>query len=111
MPGATDRDSGRTAPMERSIYDAAARLISERGYPGTSQRAIADAVGLQMSSLYYYFASKQDLLLEIMVRPMRDLISAVEQGVARAGKAPEPRLRAAIRGHILFHADRRQEAF
>jgi AcrR family transcriptional regulator len=111
MPRATDRDDGRAAPMERGIYEAAVELISARGYHGTSQRAIADAVGLQMSSLYHYFASKQDLLLEIMVRPMRDLIYVVEQAVAQAGQAPEQRLRAAIRSHILFHADRRQEAF
>jgi AcrR family transcriptional regulator len=111
MPRAADRDAASAMPMERRIYEAAVELISARGYHGTSQRAIADAVGLQMSSLYHYFASKHDLLLEIMVRPMRDLISAVDQAVAGAGQAPELRLRAAIRGHILFHADRRQEAF
>jgi AcrR family transcriptional regulator len=111
MTRATDRDGETAAPTERSIYEAAVKLIAARGYHGTSQRAIADAVGLQMSSLYHYFASKQDLLLEVMVRPMRDLISVVEQSVAQAGQAPEQRLRAAIRGHILFHADRRQEAF
>lgn len=112
MPGGTERESGRGAQTEREIYEAAVRLISERGYHGTSQRAIADAVGLQMSSLYHHFPSKQDLLVDIMTRSMRDLISAVEQAVAQARRdGPEQRLRAAIQGHILFHADRRQEAF
>ncbi|HCU95974.1 MAG TPA: TetR/AcrR family transcriptional regulator [Actinobacteria bacterium] len=112
MPGGAEREGGRGAQTERGIYDAAVRLIYERGYHGTSQRAIADAVGLQMSSLYHYFPSKQDLLVDIMTRSMRDLISAVEQAVAQAKSyGPEQRLRAAIQGHILFHTDRRQEAF
>lgn len=112
MPGGTQRESGRGAHTGRGIYEAAVRLIFERGYHGTSQRAIADAVGLQMSSLYHYFPSKQDLLVEIMARSMQDLISAVGQAVAGAdNEGPEERLRIAIRGHILFHADRRQEAF
>jgi AcrR family transcriptional regulator len=112
MRGGKERESGRGTQTERGIYEAAVRLISERGYHGTSQRSIAVAVGLQMSSLYHHFPSKQDLLVEIMARSMRDLISAVEQAVAQAdGDGPEQRLRAAIRGHILFHADRRQEAF
>jgi AcrR family transcriptional regulator len=112
MPGGTERESGRGAQTERGIYEAAVRLISERGYHGTSQRAIADAVGLQMSSLYHHFPSKQDLLVDIMVRSMRDLMSVVEKAVAQVQSAgPEQRLRGAIQGHILFHADRRQEAF
>jgi len=111
------RDGGqagtsRGAKTEQDIYAAAVRLMSERGYHGTSQRSIAVAVGLQMSSLYHHFPSKQDLLVAIMTRAMQDLISTVEDAVASAdGEGPEERLRAAIRGHILFHADRRQEAF
>lgn len=112
MPGGTEQESGRGAQTERGIYEAAVRLIFERGYHGTSQRAIADAVGLQMSSLYHHFPSKQDLLVDIMARSMRDLISAVEQAAAQArSDGPEQRLRAAIQGHVLFHADRRREAF
>ena len=69
-------------------------------------------MGLRMSSLYYHFPSKQDLLAEIMTRSMQDLIATVERAVAAAkGDGPEQELRAAIRGHILFHAERRKEAF
>lgn len=98
------------ARTDQSIYDAAVRLIYERGYHGTSLRAVAAEVGLQMSSLYYHFPSKQDLLMAIMTRTMKDLMATVEEYVSlRTG--PEERLRAAIRAHVLFHAERRKEAF
>jgi AcrR family transcriptional regulator len=95
---------------EQSIYQAAVRLIFERGYHGTSLRAVAGEVGLQMASLYYYFPSKQDLLMQIMRHTMGDLTATVERAIAGAVD-PEERLRAAIRAHILFHAERREEAF
>jgi AcrR family transcriptional regulator len=95
---------------EQSIHQAAVRLIFERGYHGTSLRAVAGEVGLQMASLYYYFPSKQDLLLQIMRHTMGDLTATVERAIAGAVD-PEERLRAAIRAHILFHAERREEAF
>lgn len=103
-----ERGGGRT---ERDIYRAAVDLIFERGYHGSSLRTVAAAVGVQMSSFYYYFPSKQDLLVEIMTRSMEELIAAVESEVASADPEPEQRLCAAIRGHILFHAERRKEAF
>ena len=95
---------------EREIYDAALELIYERGYHGTSLRAVAARVGLQMASLYYHYPSKQDLLMAIMRRAMEDLTATVRQAVDGLDD-PTLRLGAAIRGHVLFHADRRMEAF
>lgn len=105
-------EGGKGRQTERDIYAVAVDLISERGFHGTSLRAVAGAVGLQMSSLYYHFPSKQDLLVEIMTRSMKDLISVVELSISDCqDEGPMERLKAAIRGHILFHAGRRNEAF
>ncbi len=112
MLGDGKNESGKGRETEREIYAAAVDLISERGFHGTSLRAVAGAVGLQMSSLYYHFPSKQDLLVEIMTRSMRDLISTVETAISgHRDEGPMERLKAAVRGHILFHAGRRNEAF
>ncbi len=56
-PGATARDE---------ILDAAAELFTRQGYANTSTRAIADAVGIRQSSLYHHFATKDDLLSELL---------------------------------------------
>lgn len=56
-PGATARDE---------ILDAAAELFTSQGYGNTSTRAIADAVGIRQSSLYHHFATKDDILAELL---------------------------------------------
>jgi TetR/AcrR family transcriptional regulator, cholesterol catabolism regulator len=52
-------------PRER-ILRAAARLFREKGYKGTTVREIAEEVGLLSGSLFHHFATKEDILLEIM---------------------------------------------
>ena len=97
-------------PMRERIYFAAVNLIFERGYDGTSTRAIAKSCGLQMSSLYHHFPSKQAILVEIMTRTMKDLTREVSRAVA-AKETPEQRLPAAAMAHIMFHTDRIKEAY
>ena len=45
-----------------SILKTAARLFSEKGYDKVTIREIAQDVGINPASLYYYFASKEELL-------------------------------------------------
>lgn len=56
-PGATARDE---------ILDAAAELFTSNGFANTSTRAIADAVGIRQSSLYHHFATKNEILAELL---------------------------------------------
>lgn len=50
----------------QTIRDVALELFSTKGYEQTSLREIAERVGLTKASLYYHYASKQDLLLSIV---------------------------------------------
>jgi AcrR family transcriptional regulator len=95
----------------QAVYDEMVRSVYERGYHATSLRHVSKAVGIQMASIYYHFASKQDLLVEIMYRSMEDLTATVTEAVASAGPDPIERIEAAIAGHISFHTNRRFEAF
>ena len=63
-PKRTRRSSG-VNPRSAQIVDVAARLFAENGYPATSIQDIADGAGLLKGSLYYYFKSKQEILLEV----------------------------------------------
>ena len=92
-----------------AILRAAATLIAERGYHGTSMREIAGAVGLQMASVYHHYGSKQELLVLIMRQAMHDLTGAVSGAVDEAGDDPRDQLAAAMRAHVLFHTERRPE--
>jgi AcrR family transcriptional regulator len=45
------------------IADAAMKLFLERGYDETTLDEIADAAGISRRTFFYYFASKDDILL------------------------------------------------
>lgn len=53
------------APREE-ILARASQLFAERGVAATTMRGIAEAAGLQQSSLYYYFTSKEAILATVI---------------------------------------------
>lgn len=50
------------------ILDIALELFTERGYDKTSLRDIAERLGTTKAALYYHFARKEDILLELHLR-------------------------------------------
>lgn len=110
MAKAATRQPGDTSTTESHIYEAALELIAERGYHGMTLRQVAGKVGIQMASLYYYYDSKQSMLVDIMERTMHALAETVAAAVDPEGSA-EQRLRQAIRGFVLYHANNRSAAF
>ncbi len=75
-----------TSPLSgrEQILDAAAALFVESGFAGASTRAIADRVGIRQQSLYYHFAGKDEILVELLsnsVRPSNEFVSGIEARV------------------------------
>jgi AcrR family transcriptional regulator len=58
------RPTTRGADSRRSILDAALRLAAQRGYDGTSIALISQDSGLPVSSIYWHFDNKDQLLAE-----------------------------------------------
>ena len=89
--------------------EASLRLFARHGYAAVSMREIAGEVGVGAAALYNHFATKQDLLAELMEAHMDDLLCA---WVAEdPGGSASDRLDAFTRFHIRFHADRADEVF
>lgn len=72
--------SRRTAPAvrkgdvrERQILDAAERLLATHGYADMTVADIAEATGITRGALYFYFASKQDVLTALVARTVQAL--------------------------------------
>jgi len=93
------QDEGAT---RQQILDVAARLFREKGYAATTQREIAKRCGIQAPSLYYHFASKDELLLEVLDFGIERIFSAVRDAVERLPEAApiERKVRAAAHAHL-----------
>lgn len=60
--------SAEPAGTRERILDVALDLFVEQGFDGTSLRQIAEALGITKAALYYYFASKDDILVALHMR-------------------------------------------
>lgn len=88
------------APSRKEeILSAAASLFRRHGFERTSVREIAQALGMTSGSLFYHFASKEDLLVMIMEEGLHDITQAVRQAQAEHPQLPE-RLLAMVRQHL-----------
>jgi AcrR family transcriptional regulator len=50
------------------ILDAAERLFAERGFAGTSLRAVTKQAGVNLAAIHYHFGAKETLLREVFAR-------------------------------------------
>lgn len=64
------------------ILDAAAHLIRKKGFKATTVRDIGNAVGLYSGSLFHYFKSKDDILMEVMRTAFISICTLHEQTLA-----------------------------
>jgi len=83
-------DAAAGTPREQ-ILAAAAALFAEHGFAATTTRMIAERVGVRQASLYYHFAGKDELLIELLttsVRPSLEAVRGIESLVPeKAGAA------------------------
>jgi AcrR family transcriptional regulator len=63
----------------RRIVEAAAALMAERGFAGTSIAAVSQRSGLPSGSIYWHFESKEALLAAVMEEGARRWFDALPQ--------------------------------
>ncbi len=102
---AENAEVGRTG-----ILDAAALLFGRQGYGAVSLRMIAEAAGIKAGSIYYHFASKDDIITEILDAGIQAVHDEVRDRVAALSADAPARdvFRAVLRGHLcalLEHGD------
>ncbi len=84
------------------ILDAAALLFRNQGYAATTLRQIADAIDMKAGSIYYHFASKDEILDEVLEIGERAALEAVQQAIAALGPnaSHRSRIECAIKSHL-----------
>src|SRR6185295_15743974 len=86
-------------PKRDAILRAAIDTFAERGYFNAQVADVARAAGVAAGTVYLYFKSKDDLLVSIFERSMREGLSRGRESVANLEDPPE-RLRRLARGHL-----------
>lgn len=111
-PGRTRKDSERgsdagAAERRKQILLEAGKLFAARGFEGASMREIAAATGLLSGSLYYHFASKEELFVAVYDANIRMVSEAVRKALDGVEGA-WPRFEAAAIAHCdsLLTGDR-----
>lgn len=92
------------------IKREAARNFYSLGYAATDVRTVAEAVGLQVSTLYNYISGKEELLYVIMLDGITEITASLDAAIEGLTD-PRDRLQAAVRSHVSHHAHRQFRAW
>jgi len=84
--GETARRAGARAPSDRraNILEVATRRFAEHGFEATTVRQIGDDVNILSGSLYHHFATKEEMLHEIV----REAVQQMRNNALRIARAP-----------------------
>ena len=91
-------DDASTGARRRQIMQEAARLFGTRGFEATTIRDIASATGILGGSIYYHFASKEDIFVAVHGAGMEKITQAVLDAIEGV-EDPWDRLEAAAVAH------------
>ena len=86
------------------LIESTRELLWERGYTGTSPKAIQERSGAGQGSMYHHFQGKQELALAAIERNVADLVTRADADLDGPGTVTERitrymrRERAALRG-------------
>jgi AcrR family transcriptional regulator len=91
------------------LLDTALALFLENGYERTSVEHITQTVGVAKGTFYHYFATKQDLLEQLVERFTDELFVEAEKAMNACGGTALDRLRALFRASSSVKLGRKDE--
>jgi AcrR family transcriptional regulator len=75
MSSRVDGRAARGLETRQKILEAARDTVLERGYGGTSTRAVAELAGVPLSLVHYHFGDKRTLLVEVLEHENESLLA------------------------------------
>jgi len=87
--------------IKSSIIEESMKLILEKGFENMSLRKLAARVGMSAANLYYYYASKDEIYLNIQIKGFRRLQSCLEN-IQVSELNPVESLGQMIRAYLTF---------
>ena len=112
MPDSTLAGAPKTAPRSKSeatraqILSAALELFRKQGFEAATMRDIARGAGVATGAAYYYFDSKDAIVLAFYDQAQKDMAPLLEEALAKT-KDLEERIRGIVRIKLeYFRASR-----
>lgn len=103
----TRRLTQRGAERRRQLMDYAAKRFAENGYHPTSVAEIVQGLGVGKGVFYWYFSSKEELMVEILKDAQHDLRVVQQQAIV---DEPDPvrRIELGIRSSLAWSERNRE---
>ncbi|MBV8516301.1 MAG: TetR family transcriptional regulator [Acidobacteria bacterium] len=102
-------ERGQTAKAEETrgrILDGALRLFREHGFAETTMRDVASEAGVATGAAYYYYRSKEDLVMAFYLRSDKEAGEAFAKAIA-SSKDIKKRIRGIIDAKFAQFAEHR----
>ncbi|MGZ3377906.1 MAG: TetR/AcrR family transcriptional regulator [Phenylobacterium sp.] len=104
-PATSSRQTQKEATRNR-VIDAARELFDTQGYQGTTIREIARHAGVSVGSVFTTFASKGEILSQVMEDRLDGLYAELDRVVPNLRGSTSDRLRSIFAIHFSFEARR-----
>ena len=96
MPEATLRRGSRE--VRTLLLDAARSLFAAKGFAGATTRDIALAAGVSEALLFRHFGTKEELVRQAVLTPLRELVGTYADGWRADADAEAPGPPRSVRG-------------
>jgi len=97
-----DTAATKSARTRARILDAAAKMLSVKGYSGMRLADVAEVASLQAPAIYYYFESRETLIEEVMwvgIADMREHLIGILDALPESTTALD-RILVAVEAHL-----------
>ncbi len=103
---AGDRMKDAEKRMKEKITQVSIQLFEQKGFSETSIQDICDGLGVTKGTFYYYFTSKEKLLMDIHLRYIDDMLRRQERIINDPDKNSRTKLFDVV--HMLIRTIERQ---
>jgi AcrR family transcriptional regulator len=93
----------KSLQKRENIQSVVAHLFAQNGYHSTSMRAIARELGMNQSSLYHYFKSKENILFKLMNDAVDDALATLNE-ICAADLSPQDKLNEVLGFYTRYYA-------
>ncbi len=104
MSSSPRRVHSKSIEKRQRVLDATAKVLARRGYAETTLTEIAADVGTHAGSIYYYFPSREALVMEVLLASIDRVYDVLHEALeASPDLSPRERLRTAIKAALVLN--------